>query len=439
MGGIISSVEPGSIAADLAWRPGDELISINGYEIRDIIDYYFYCSDEHISVIIRSGDDICCYEIEKDIDLDLGIEFTEPLFDGIRTCRARCIFCFVDQLPDGLRKSLYLKDDDYRLSFLDGNFTTLANVSEEDIKRIIEQRLSPLYVSIHTTDHSLREMILGRTCPDILDQLRSLAEGRITIHAQIVLCRGINDGVHLEKTVRDLANLFPTIASIAVVPAAITSRSKNRDFIEAIDPQYSGYLLDTIGSWQREFKRNLGTRLVWAADEFYLNAGRVVPGRSAYEGFPQISNGVGLVRLFQDSAVHANRRLRRLAESSGWRWTPRCSIVTGTLAAPILERWSAAAGCFGLHMTVHPIQNALFGQSVTVAGLISGRDIIEQLTRDRVGDLVLVPEVALRDGMFLDDVTLEEIEAALGVKTICVESLPHLLINRLIGYIRGEA
>ncbi|MGQ9456360.1 MAG: DUF512 domain-containing protein [Armatimonadota bacterium] len=438
MGGIISSIEPGSIAEDLGWEPGDELVSINGHELRDIIDYQFYCSDEHVQVVLKRGNSTLEYEIEKDIDLDLGVEFAELLFDGIRICGAHCVFCFVDQLPKGLRKSLYLKDDDYRLSFLDGNFTTLVNVTERDLNRIVEQRLSPFYVSIHCTDHALRERILGRSCPDIIGQLRKLAAGRISVHAQIVLCRGINDGLHLEKTVRDLSNLFPTIASIAIVPAAITSRSKNKDLIKPIDASYSARLLDEISQWQRTFLKTLGTRLIWAADEFYLSAGRSVPGRQTYEQFPQISNGVGLVRLFEDSLRHAVRKLYHLTKN-GMRWHLRYSVITGVLAAPLLQTWSKWAMDCGLEILVYPIRNTLFGESVTVAGLISGRDVIEQLQHKELGDYLLIPDVALRDGIFLDDVTLAEVENRLGVSVLCVEPLPHLVAKRLVEHAKGGA
>ncbi|MDH7601959.1 MAG: DUF512 domain-containing protein [Armatimonadota bacterium] len=437
MGGIVSSIEPGSIAESLGWLPGDEIISINGRKLRDVIDYEFYSTESRLHVVIRRGGQIQEYDVRKGPYAPLGVEFEDPLFDGIRTCGAHCLFCFVDQLPKGLRKSLYLKDDDYRLSFLDGNFTTLANATEEDISRIIEQKLSPLYVSVHATDHALRQSILGRPCPDILEQLRILAAGKITVHAQIVLCRGINDEIHLEKTVRDLASLFPAVSSIAIVPAAVTPRCKNMDLIGSIDREYSERLLDTIALWQREFLTSLGTRLVWAADEFFMSAGRAVPGRSTYEGFPQISNGVGLVRLFKDSAVHAERKLQHLAER-GWRWNFRCSVVTGTLAAPLVEHWSDAAGRLGLNIKVHPIRNTLFGESVTVAGLVPGRDVIEQLPKDELGDLIVLPNVALRDDVFLDDVTLADIEAEFRVKTLCVEPLPHLMIKELIKHVRGE-
>ncbi|MGB9619150.1 MAG: DUF512 domain-containing protein, partial [Armatimonadota bacterium] len=348
MAGIIAAIEPGSIAEELGWHIGDEIISINGRLLRDVIDYRFYCSDQHLRVVLRrrharhllrasvhepgsravdpgeslfvrsafgrgekkSSYELLEYDIEKDIDTSLGVEFSDILFDGVRTCAARCIFCFVDQLPKGLRKPLYLKDDDYRLSFLDGNFITLTNVNEEDIDRIIEQRLSPLYISVHATDRRVRERLMGKRCPDILEQIDALSAGRITLHTQIVLCRGINDGWHLDQTINDLAGRYPTVASIAIVPAGVTRHRRSKFPLQGIDVEYSRQILNTIRQHQQQFLVKKGTRLVWAADEFYLSAGRPVPARPAYEGFPQLSNGVGLVRLFKDSGAYSLRRLR---------------------------------------------------------------------------------------------------------------------------------
>ena len=415
MGGVISSIEPGSIADQLGWRVGDDLVSISGHELHDIIDCRFYSSDDHLRVTIRRRAETQDYEIEKDIGLDLGVEFKEPLFDGVRTCGAHCIFCFVEQLPKGLRKSLYLKDDDFRLSFLDGNFITLANVTQEDLSRIIEQRLSPLYVSVHTTDPDLRQRMLGRSCPDILRQLDTLALGRITLQTQIVLCRGINDGEHLERTVSELAERHPTVASIAIVPAGITRHRRNKTPIGAIDAQYSARILCKVRQWQRRFLSAKGTRLVWAADEFYLSAGQRVPRGAAYERFPQLSNGVGLVRLFKDSA----RRISNLKSQ-----ITNVSLVTGTLAAPLLRHWALSLRGVGIMLNVYPITNRLFGDTVTVAGLIAGQDVIDQLRGKDLGEALIVPSVALRDGAFLDDVTVADLERELDCRVLVVDPFP---------------
>lgn len=427
MGGIVSSIEPGSIAEELGWQAGDEIVSVNGHALHDAIDFRFYSAEEFLTVVVRRGEEQAEFEVEKDADDPLGVEFNDVLFDGVRTCGASCIFCFVDQLPKGLRKSLYLKDDDYRLSFLHGNFITLANVSDEDLNRIVTQRLSPLYVSVHATEQDLRRMMLGRDVPDLLQQIDRLADGRITIHAQIVLCRGINDGEHLDRTISDLAERYPTVASIAIVPAAVTAHRHHRTPIGAIDADYSTELLRKVRRYQRNFLAEKGTRLVWAADEFYLNAGWRVPKTAAYEGFPQIGNGVGLVRVFRDSAYRSRRVLpEQLPKPLS------VSIATGQLAAPLLEDWVSRVPTGNLRISIHAVTNTLFGESVTVAGLMAGRDVIEQLGGKDLGDILFVPSVALRDGAFLDDVTAAEVESACGCRVVAVEPLPHFLARRII-------
>lgn len=432
-GGLVSSVEPDSIAEELGWRAGDEIVSINGHVLHDVIDFRFYSSDEFLTVLVRRGDQEAEFEIEKDPDEPLGVEFKDALFDGVRTCGASCIFCFVDQLPKGLRKSLYLKDDDFRLSFLHGNFITLANLSEDDLGRIVTQRLSPLYVSVHATDPELRRMMLGRDAPDILSQIDRLSAGRITIHAQIVLCRGINDGDHLERTISDLGSRYPTVASVAIVPAAVTSHRRHKTPIGAIDPAYSADLLRRVREWQRRFVQEKVTRLIWAADEFYLNAGRRIPRAAFYEGYPQIENGVGLVRVFMDSAYRARRILPENL--------PRpltVSIATGPLAAPLLTRWAQSTAIGGLDIRIHEVRNWLFGETVTVAGLMAGRDVADQLRNIEMGDVLFVPSVALRDGAFLDDFTIDELAAMLGCRVEAVDPSPYGLVRRILQIAGGK-
>jgi len=426
-GGIISCIEPDSIAEDLGWCVGDEIVGINGHQLHDVIDYRFYSTDEDLRIVIRRGDETLEYELEKDFDMPLGVSFDEVLFDGIRTCGAHCIFCFVEQLPKGLRKPLYVKDDDYRLSFLDGNFVTLANVTEADLSRIVAQRLSPLYISVHTTDPELRRSMLGREGPDILAQMETLAEGRISLHTQIVLCRGINDGDHLRRSIRDLARLHPTVESIAIVPAGLSAHRRHKTPIPGIDAQYSGEILDRVKLAQRFFRAQIGTRLVWAADEFYLSAGRPVPAAMAYEGFPQIENGIGLVRKFKDSA---SRSLRALPER--FAKPMRVSTVTGRLAYPLVREWADSIGREDLRIEVFPIANRLFGEMVTVTGLVAGRDVIDQLRGKDLGDALFIPSVCLRDGVFLDDVSVSDVESALGCRVLAVEPLPHRFVRTLV-------
>ena len=426
-GGIIAFIEPGGIAEELNWQVGDEIVSINRHVLHDILDFRFYSADELLRVEMRRGRRTWEVEIDKEIDTPLGVTFKDSLFDGVRLCGAKCIFCFVDQLPKGMRRSLYLKDDDYRLSFLHGNFVTLANATDEDIARIATQRLSPLYVSVHTTDHALRTKMLGRDAPNILDQMDVLARGRVTLHTQIVLCPGINDGDHLTRTVEDLAARHPTIASIAIVPAGLTRHRRNKTPIGTIDAQYARSILYTIRHWQCRFIQEKTTRLIWASDEFYLTAGQRVPVSASYEGFPQIENGVGLVRKFKDSSYRAKRILpRKLARRL------KVTLVTGQLAASLLRDWADAVPCQNLQIDVVTVPNRLFGETVTVAGLMAGGDVIEALRDKELGDAVFVPSVALRGDAFLDDVTIRDLEAELRVPVLSVEPLPHALARSIL-------
>ena len=426
MGGIISSIEPNSIAEDLGWQPGDEIVGINGHDLQDAIDFRFYSADELVTITIKRGKQTAEFEIEKDLGVPLGVTFKDILFDGVRTCGAHCIFCFVEQLPKGLRKSLYLKDDDFRLSFLHGNFVTLANVSEDDLQRIVTQRLSPLYISVHTTEPDLRERMLGRPAPNILQQIDTLAQGRITLQTQIVLCRGVNDGDHLIRTVEDLAARYPTVASIAIVPVGLSAHRRNKTPIGPIDAQYSAEILDRVKHWQRRYLREKGTRLVWAADEFYLNAYGPVPSAAVYEGFPQIENGVGLIRQFLDSARRAERILPEKLDRD-----VNISTVTGTLFDSVLEWWAESLPCENLTISVWTIGNSLFGESVTVTGLLAGNDIIDRLRGHDLGEALFIPSVALRDGAFLDDVTLEDVSRALGVPVFAVLPKPYQFVRAI--------
>lgn len=427
MPGIISRIEPNTIADELGLRPGDEIISINGHTLSDLIDYRFYQADEHLTILVRRGKETAEFEVEKDYDTDLGITFTDALFDGVRTCGAHCIFCFVEQLPKSMRKSLYLKDDDYRLSFLHGNFVTLANVTDDDLRRIVTQRLSPLYISVHTTDPDLRIKMLGRKAPDILSQIDTLAEGHISLHTQIVLCRGVNDGDYLAYAVQDLSERYPAVQSIAIVPAGLSAHRRNKTPIGSIDPEYSREILDMVRGCQRRFLQLYGTRLIWAADEFYLSAGKPVPPATAYEGFPQIENGIGLVRKFRDSAHRAKKILPQSLPRP-----LKVSIITGRLAAPLLEEWVNSLNCAGLTVQVFPITNHLFGETITVTGLITGHDIINQLKDQDLGDVLFVPLVALRDDTFLDDVALDDLQIALSVPVRSVSPSPYALAKDIL-------
>ncbi|MGQ9625996.1 MAG: DUF512 domain-containing protein [Anaerolineae bacterium] len=401
-GGVIASVSPGTIADELGWRPGDVIISINGHILRDVIDFQFYGAEEELEIVLRRGGEEMAYQIERDYDEELGVKFTHPTFDGLRSCKNNCLFCFVDGMPPGLRPSLYLKDDDYRYSFLFGNFITLTNLSENDWERLSEQRLSPLYISVHATDPALRRRLFGRKTPDILAQIRRLGEIGIQAHAQIVLIPGLNDGPALERTVFDLAALYPTVLSIAVVPVGLTRY--HRHGLRHYRAGEAGPILEQISSWQEHFRRSLGLNLVYAADEWYLLAGRPLPPAEKYDGFPQLENGVGLTRTFLDDWHKLKSHLPF-----------PITLVCGTLIAPLMEEvcreWA------GEMVEVVPVVNRFFGPEVTVSGLLTGEDVVEALRGRRLGRMVLLPR-AMFDSegeLTLDDLGVEDIAEALGL------------------------
>jgi len=413
MGGMIASVEPGSIAEEIGLRAGDEVMAINGHPLRDVIDYQFYGAEESLEVLVRQNDEDVIYEVERDYGDDLGIEFTTHTFDGLRTCHNHCPFCYLKGMPPGLRPSLYVPDDDYRLSFLFGNFVTLTNLGESDWDRLAEQRLSPLYVSVHTTDPPLRRRMLGNSsAPDVLAQLRRLAALGIQVHAQIVLVPGWNDGDHLALSVADLAALYPAVQSIAIVPVGLTRYQRGR-----LRPYTSGEareVLAQIALWQADFRRRYGVTLVYPADEWYLLAGQSVPAAENYDGFPQIENGVGLVRRFLDEW--------RDVSSSGLRGPGSLgglTVVCGTMIAPVMRQvMGELAALTGTTVEVVPVVNEFFGETVTVSGLLTGQDVIAGLRGRSLGELTLLPR-AMFDAAgerTLDDLRLADVQTALGVR-----------------------
>jgi len=412
---MILAVEPRSPADRAGVRAGDRLRSINRRPLRDIIDYQYLSADAALDLRLERGAARFPLHIEKDPAEPVGLRFATELFDGVRTCGNRCAFCFVHQLPKGLRRSLYLLDDDYRLSFLHGNFVTLTNLSEGDLRRIVGQRLSPLYVSVHATDPSVRARLMRcRGDAAILPLLRRLARAGISIHAQVVLCPGLNDGDVLERTVADLAALHPGVASLAIVPVGLTRHRERLPCLQPVTRAMARELLARIAAWQGRFLAQLGSRFVFAADELHLMAGTPVPPARAYEGFPQQENGVGLVRRFLDQV----QRVRLPPDVRGRSAT----IATGVLAAPIVQRLADRMADAGVRVQVAPVRNRLLGESVTVAGLLAGRDVIRQLRRRWLGQVVIVPAAALREDAFLDDVTLGDLRAALSVPVVAAAS-----------------
>lgn len=416
---IIEEVAKGSIAEELEILPGDILLSINEVPVKDIIDYKYLVSDDYIVVAIEKSDgDIWEFEIEKDFDEDLGIIFTNPLIDKAKSCRNNCIFCFIDQLPPDMRETLYFKDDDSRLSFLQGNFITLTNMSDEEVDRIIKYRLSPINVSVHTTNPELRiQMLNNKNAGKVYGILKRFAEAKLEVNCQIVLVPGVNDGDELDRTLEDLSVLYPTVESVAVVPIGIT---KYREKLQKVKP-YTGdlaeKLLDFIGEKQNRFMESLGTRFIFASDEFFALTKRELPNHDDYEGFPQLENGVGLMKSFGTEIFEELDKIKVPIKKK-----KKYVLATGTLANEfmvkmkdnIIEKFDE------LELIVVPIVNKFFGETITVSGLITGQDLIEQLRIYKDVDGIIIPRSMMKsdEEIFLDNLTLEEVIKELGVPVI---------------------
>ncbi len=416
----IVNVLSGGGAARLGLKPGDAVISVNGHHINDVIDFRFFAAEEKVSLVIRrAGSSVRIPAFNKAPDDNLGLEFT-PL--KITRCRNKCIFCFVDQMPLGCRDTLYVKDDDFRASFLYGNFITLGALSASDWERIFRQRLSPLYISVHATDPVLRASILrNKKSPDIMESLRRLAAGGITMHTQIVACPGVNDGDHLLKTITDLAGLFPAVSSIAVVPVGITMFRKGLFPLRGFTRAEARAVIERVRSLSTQFKRKCGTRLAYASDEFYIKAAEPFPLPSFYEDFPQIENGVGMVADFLRGVS-----LTRMSAKIG---PVAATIVTGVSFSKILRDVIARLrGIPGVVLKQVAVQNKFFGPSVTVAGLLTGGDILRALKGKRLGDMVMIPSNALKEDedVFLDNMSLEELGHRLKAKALRVGSFGEL-------------
>jgi NifB/MoaA-like Fe-S oxidoreductase len=490
-GGAIAAVATGSIADELGLLPGDIIVAVGERRLRDVIDYRFATAEERIELLVRRGDEETIYEIEKDPDEELGVEFVEPLFDRLRTCNNKCPFCFLTQMPKGMRRSLYLKDDDYRLGFLYGNFVTLTNLTEEDWERIEEQHLGPMYVSIHATDRALRAVLLGKpNVPDVLEQIGRFGRMGIQVHTQIVALPGINDGAVLHQTIRELAVLFPIVQTIAVVPVGLTKYrfagkrpqsirtaihihetpewidtnwerqplwdeatqnqepgTKNLEAVVSdgfsVDPvgarsQFSveglghcsrqivaadvpmrcytpaeaAHVIDLLEPYQARFRRELGVGLIYPSDEFYLLSGRDLPPADVYDGMPQYSNGVGMTRDFVDGWAKVQRRLpARMPRPT------ELTLLCGTLIAPVLSRVVERLNKIDdLRVTLLPVVNQFFGETVTVSGLLMGQDVVAAL-KETGSRRALLPRVMFdhTGTRTLDEYSLERIAAETGV------------------------
>ncbi len=428
-GAVVAAVRPDSIAADVGLFPGDRLLTLNGRRPRDILEYKWLLAATTVQLrVVRPSGEEFLYDIEKPEEEELGLTFTAPVFDGVRTCRNRCIFCFLDQLPPGLRPCLYLRDDDYRLSFLQGNFITLTNLDAADLGRIERQRLSPLYVSVHAVDPELRGRLLGSPHPEpVLDLLAHLGRAEITVHAQVVICPGLNDGAALADTVERLAALWPAVASVGLVPVGLTRHRENLFPLNPVTPGLAEELVRKVGAWQRRFRKEGKGSFVHAADELYLAAGLPLPAAARYDGFPQLENGIGPARLFLDEIRKVRSRLP--PKVLGRR---RVAVVTGRMAVPLLRPVvQALNGVEGLSCALVPVTNRFFGEQVTAAGLLVGADVLAALKREaKPADLVLVPATALAHDppVFLDGVGLLELAETLGVPVLPCGPRPASLV-----------
>ncbi|MFY8149945.1 MAG: TIGR03279 family radical SAM protein [Prochlorococcaceae cyanobacterium] len=427
----VASVESGSIGEELGFEVGDRLVSINGVRPRDLIDVQFLCGEEELSLeVLDAQGTLHRVELEKDADEGLGLGFTEALFDGLRQCNNHCPFCFIDQQPPGRRRSLYLKDDDYRLSFLYGSYLTLTNLTAADWQRIEQQRLSPLYVSVHATDPELRSRLLVNPRAGLLlEQLAWFAERQLQIHAQVVVCPGLNDGDALECTLRDLAGFaagdWPAVLSAAVVPVGLTRFRPVDDALVPVDRACARAVIERVEPLQQEFADRLGSRFAWLSDEWYLIAGLPLPPRGSYEDLPQQENGVGSIRAFLEQLETATEALpAAVAPARHYSW------VVGKLVAealqPVVNRLNAVEG---LTLTLHGLPSPYWGQDQVVTGLLTGEDLLTGLADRPLGQALLLPRVMLRQGepVFLDDLTLAELEARLPVPVVPLEGADDLV------------
>ncbi len=429
---IIKSVLPGSIAEELEIEAGDKLIAVNNCEIEDVFDYHYYTNEEELVLLIEKPDgEEWELEIEKEYEEDLGIEFEQGLMDEYRSCRNRCMFCFIDQMPEGMRDTLYFKDDDSRLSFLQGNYVTLTNMSDHDIERIVRYHLEPINISFHTTNPELRcRMLHNRFAGEALKKVDRLCEGGILMNGQIVLCKGINDGEELERSIRDLTKYIPCLQSVSVVPVGLTRYREGLYPLEPFQKEDARKVLETIHGWQERIYEEYGTHFIHAGDEWYILAGEELPGEERYDGYLQLENGVGMLRLLEDEFQEAYEGAK------GDEKVREVSIATGLLAAPYIRRMAKrlTARYPKTKIHVYPIRNDFFGELITVSGLITGQDLITQLKGQELGEKLLLPCNMFRSGeeVFLDDVTLGEVKEALQVRAYIVKSSGRDLMEAII-------
>ena len=433
MSAVISFVEKGSIAEEIGLEPGDEILEINGIEIKDVLDYRFLINDEFITLKIKTKQgEIAEVDIEKDAYEPLGAEFENSLMSKPLHCTNKCVFCFIDQLPKGMRESLYFKDDDTRLSFFQGNYVTFTNLDDEEIDRIIRLRISPINISVHTMNPELRVKMLKNPKAALLPQImQKLSDNGIIMNCQIVLCPGYNDGDNLTYTISELYKMRNSVKSVSVVPIGLTRHREGLCPMEAVNHEKAVELITEIEKWQKKAMAEVGTGFVYASDEIYLKAGIEIPDSSAYHGFPQIENGVGMIASMREEFSDALENAPKTCPDRS------VTLVCGVAAYDFLSSIKDAVKekYPNINITVEKIINDFFGHEITVSGLLCGCDIIAQLKEKKLGDTLIITKNMLRDGenVFLDDITTEDIEKALGVKIIAVSDDGYELLDAIFG------
>ena len=433
----IKAVDPGSIGDELGLEPGDRLLTIDGHEIEDIFDYEYYVGSQSIVAVVEKGNgEQWELEIEHDYE-DLGLTFENGLMSEYRSCKNKCIFCFIDQMPKGMRETLYFKDDDSRLSFLQGNYVTLTNMSDRDIDRIITFKLAPINISVHTTNPQLRcRMLNNRFAGEALKKIDRLYEAGTPMNGQIVMCPGINDKEELERTIQDLSRYIPCMESVSVVPVGLSKFREGLYPLEAVTKEDAVRTIDLVERWQKKLYQAHGTHFIHASDEFYILAGRKMPEAERYDGYTQLENGVGMIRLMTQEVREALKDLK------GDDREDELSIATGCLAYAYLKGYVEDIGRKfpGVKVHLYPIVNEFFGERITVSGLITGRDLIRQLKGRTLGRRLLLPACMFRSGeeVFLDDITRQEVKTALQVQVDIVKSSGYDFVNGVLGLSRQE-
>lgn len=428
----ISYVEPGSFAESAGLSKGDKIAKIGGHEIHDILEYRYLISEPEVTLeVIKKDGTLEIITIENDYE-DLGIEFSVSLIAEAKSCKNKCIFCFIDQLPKGMRETVYFKDDDTRLSFLQGNYVTLTNVSDEEISRIIAMHISPINISVHTTNPDLRvKMLKNPNAAKIFDTMKLFAAHGICMNCQIVLCPGYNDKAELDRTIQDMASLYPYVLSCSVVPVGLTKCREGLCDLTPFDEKSSLDTVRQIEKYQKQFRKDFGINLVYASDEFYINAHLEIPKSSEYDGFPQIENGVGLIASMQEEFDEAIKLVKRK------EYNRNVAVATGEIAYEFINTLAdrLMSVCNGLKITVFPIKNNFFGGGVNVTGLVTGSDILREIPDASDFDELFISECMLRDGedIFLDDITLPALSEKLGIKITPTPNDGYAFIENILG------